>query len=330
MDKRTRVKNAMDCKSVDYAPVGFWVHFFDKGVFGETCIKAHLDYYDALDLDFVKVMSDGYFGFPNGVRVETVDDLRRIRPIDADNPWITEQVERAKAIVDKLGDKMMVFFNIFNPFSSLKYGFTEDLLKSDEIIMKLVRENKNEVKRALDIVVAGNALLCDLLINEAGCDGIYYCVQNAETDRFTREEYDDIVGYAERNLLEHINRYSEYNIMHCCGFMGKQNRVEVWRDYPIKCVNWATAVEGISLRDGRYMFGNRAVLGGFDTHWGMESAEEQRGILYHGTKEELQKYTRELIIDTGKLGLMVGGDCTMDFRIDYDRIRWILEAARSV
>ncbi|MDR1299211.1 MAG: hypothetical protein LBJ84_03030, partial [Oscillospiraceae bacterium] len=186
MDKRTRVKSAMDCLPVDHAPVGFWVHFFDKGIFGDACVKAHLDYYNALDLDFVKVMSDGYFGFPNGLKIESVDDLYRMKPIEADHPWITDQVERAAAIVDKLGGERMIFFNIFNPFSSLKYGFTEDLIHCDEIIMQFVREDKNAVKRALDIVVAGNALLCELLVKKAGCDGIYYCVQNAETDRFTK------------------------------------------------------------------------------------------------------------------------------------------------
>ena len=35
--------------------------------------------------------------------------------------------------------------------------------------------------------------LVKALIQEAGCDGIYYCVQNAETFRFTSEEYHKFV-----------------------------------------------------------------------------------------------------------------------------------------
>jgi uroporphyrinogen decarboxylase len=330
MDKRTRVLNALNKRPVDHVPVGFWVHFFDKGVFGDTCIQAHIDYYNSLDLDFVKVMSDGYFGFPIDGEVSTVEDLKKVRPIDASHPWIREQLDRAKAVVAALGKDRCVFFNLFNPFSSLKYGFTEDLLESDNIIMRLLKEDKNAVLRALDVAAAGNALLAELLITEAGCDGIYYCVQNAETDRFTEAEYREIVGPGELYVLEHINRFSENTLLHCCGFMGKANRVSLWFDYPVKCANWATAVENIPLHEGRYLYRGKAVLGGFDTHWGMQSADEQRGILYHGTKEDLQAYTKNLIADTGKLGLLIGGDCTMDFRIDYDRIRWIIEAARSV
>jgi len=331
MNKRERVLNALNRQPVDHAPVGFWVHFFDKGVIGEPCIQAHKDYYNALDLDLIKVMSDGYFGYPtDGLDVKTADDLLKIKRIGADHPWIRAQVERAKAVVDTFGKERCVFGNVFNPFSTLKYGFTEDLAHCDDLVMVYARENKNELKKALDIVAEGCALLGELLITEAGCDGIYYCVQNAETDRFTAAEYRDIIGPSELYVLEHINRYSENNIMHCCGFMGKKNRLELWYDYPVKCVNWATAVDNLELQDGRYLYHNKAVMGGYDTHWGMESADEQRGILYHGSKEELQKYTRDLIINTGKLGLVLGGDCTMDFRIDYERIKWILEAARSL
>ena len=48
------------------------------------------------------------------------------------------------------------------------------------------------------------------------------------------------------------------------------------------------------------------------------------------TKEELQAYTRQLILNHGKLGLMLGGDCTLDSHIDHERIRWVVEAARSL
>jgi uroporphyrinogen decarboxylase len=43
----------------------------------------------------------------------------------------------------------------------------------------------------------------------------------------------------------------------------------------------------------------------------------------------LQSYTRELILNAGKLGLLLGGDCTTDHRIDPQRLNWIIEAARE-
>ena len=330
MDKRTRVLNALNKRPVDHVPVGFWIHFFDAGVYGEDCIQAHRDYYNNLDLDFIKVMSDGYFGFPVDGEIRTVEDLKKVKRIDESNPWIQDQLARARAIVKDFGKERCIFFNMFTPFSSLKNGLGVDYTEIDTIMMNLAKNHKNELKEALDIVAEGNALLGKLLITEVGCDGIYYCVSNAEMDRFTEEEYKDIIGPSELYVLEHINRYSENNIMHCCGFMGCENRVNLWFEYPVKCVNWATHVENINLNEGRYLFKNKAVLGGFDTHWGMESTEEQRGILYHGSKEELQKYAIDLVLNSGRIGTLIGGDCTMDHRMDLERVKWIIEAVRSV
>ena len=84
---------------------------------------------------------------------------------------------------------------------------------------------------------------------------------------------------------------------------------------------------GLSLDAGRYFIGGRTSLGGFETHW---DEHTQQGILYTGTKEELQKYTIDLILNHGKIGLMLGGDCTIDAKLDWERIRWIIEAARSI
>ena len=64
MDKRTRVLNAMNKKEVDHVPVGFWFHFSGEEAAGDACVQAHLNYYRETDLDFLKVMCDGYFAWP--------------------------------------------------------------------------------------------------------------------------------------------------------------------------------------------------------------------------------------------------------------------------
>lgn len=37
-----------------------------------------------------------------------------------------------------------------------------------------------------------------------------------------------------------------------------------------------------------------------------------------------------MILNHGKIGLMLGGDCTIDAKLDWERIRWVVEAARSI
>ena len=46
----------------------------------------------------------------------------------------------------------------------------------------------------LDVIAQDNATLAELLITEAGCDGVYYCVQGGEVDRFTAQGSNDTTG----------------------------------------------------------------------------------------------------------------------------------------
>ncbi len=90
MDKRTRVLAAMNGEKVDHVPVGFWFHFGGDEAIGEACVNAHLKYYRETDLDFVKIMCDGYFPFPLPL-IRKAEDWNRVKPLEADDPFITEK-----------------------------------------------------------------------------------------------------------------------------------------------------------------------------------------------------------------------------------------------
>ncbi|MBR3564449.1 MAG: hypothetical protein IKN92_06645 [Clostridia bacterium] len=324
MDKRTRVLNAMDKLPVDHVPVGFWFHFDGEETKGEECVQAHLRYYRETDLDFLKIMNDGYSSYPLPDTVKTAKDLWDLKPLGKDHPWIKDQVWRAKRIVEEIGQERCVFYNVFAPFSFIRNG------KRNALIMDFLREDKLAVMHAIDIVAEDAALLSQLLIQEAGCDGIYYCVQGGEKDRFTIEEYKEIVAPSDLYVLEHANRYSDYNIMHCCGWAGAKNNIELWQDYPVKCVNWAVFVEELPLPEGRAFFGDKAILGGFETLHLDASLGKYKGIMYSGQKKEIEDFTRDTILTSGKRGLMLGGDCTIATWLDHDRIKWIVDIARSL
>ena len=324
MDKRTRVLNAMDKLPVDHVPVGFWFHFDGEETKGEECVQAHLRYYRETDLDFLKIMNDGYSSYPLPDTVKTAKDLWDLKPLGKEHPWIKDQVWRAKRIVEEIGQERCVFYNVFAPFSFIRNG------KRNALIMDFLREDKLAVMHAIDIVAEDAALLSQLLIQEAGCDGIYYCVQGGEKDRFTIEEYKEIVAPSDLYVLEHANRYSDYNIMHCCGWAGAKNNIELWQDYPVKCVNWAVFVEELPLPEGRAFFGDKAILGGFETLHLDASLGKYKGIMYSGQKKEIEDFTRDTILTFGKRGLLLGGDCTIATWLDHERIKWIVDVARSI
>ncbi|MDD3336410.1 MAG: uroporphyrinogen decarboxylase family protein [Eubacteriales bacterium] len=321
MDKRTRVLNALQKKTVDHVPVGFWYHFSGENAMGDPCVQAHVDYYESTDLDFIKIMCDGYFPYPVPKTIQKASDWYQLQPLGKDHPFIREQVERAAKIVALKGKEMCVFYNVFAPFSSLRFGV------DDETIMRHLKEDRLAVMHALDVIAQDNALLSQLLITEAGCDGVYYCVQGGEYGRMSMEEYQSTIKPSDLYVLEHANRYSQYNIMHCCGWSGQKNQLALWKDYPCRAINWAVHVEGLSLEEGREFFGNKTELGGFETLW---NGSFHQGIIYTGGKEEILEYTRNMILNHGKTGLMLGGDCTLDASVDHERIRWVVQAARSV
>ena len=322
MDKRTRVFNAMDKRPVDHVPVGFWYHFGGEQAKGEACVQAHIDYIRDTDIDLLKIMSDSYFNYPIPEEIRTAEDWYKLTPLGKDHPFIQEQVWRAKRLVEELGKEMPIFYNVFAPFSSLRFG------AGDERVMKDLREDPLAVMHALDVVAEDNAALVELLIEEAGVDGVYYCVQGGELERMTEEEYKKWIRPSDLYVLEHANRFSDYNIMHCCGWAGIKNRLSLWKDYPVKCVNWAVYVEGLFLPEGRMFYGDKCCLGGFESLH--HDGETHEGILHRGTEEEVRQFTRDTIMRFGKRGLILGADCTVNEHIDHERIRWVVSEARSI
>ena len=319
MDKRERVLACMNHLTVDRPPVAFWFHFSDEQKMGAACVQAHLDYYNHVDVDLAKIMCDGYFDYPNPLAqsVQKASDWYHLKPLGKNHPFLREQVDRAKAVKDGLKDDMCVFYNVLAPFSSIRYG------TSDELVMAHLREDPQAVAYALGIIAEDNSTLCELLMTEAGCDGIYYCVQGGEKDRMTGETYRAYITPSDKAVLSHANKFSPYNILHCCGWAGIPNRLENWQDYPAKVINWAVFIEEMDLVRGRAFFGGKTVLGGCDNR--------KTGVLYTGSKAEVQSFVRKLVSSFDQdTGYMIGADCTLPADIDKKRIQWVIEAVNSL
>ena len=315
MNKRERVIAALEGRETDRVPVGFWYHFPEEKQKGQACIDAHIEFYKNTNQDFIKIMCDGYFGYPNEtlMNMKSVSDLYNMKPLGKDHPFIREQVERAKAIVDAVGNECCVFYNVFCPLSYFRLQLDWDKM------MECIKEDKEAVKYACSVIAQDAIALTNALIGEAGCDGIYYCVQNAELFRFTAEEYRDIVEPYDLKVLDFANSISRYNILHCCGWSGDRNRVEVWKNYRAAAVNWAVYVENMTLTEGKKFFNNaNCVLGGFDNR--------KEGVLYSGTMDEIKKETKRLTEENGKTGFIIGADCTLSNDIDLERIKCVIDA----
>jgi uroporphyrinogen decarboxylase len=319
MSKRDRIINAFNNQPVDRVPVGFWFHFLqheeflqglEKPELIEQNIAAHKKFIEATDPDFVKIMSDGYFLYPSDVykNLNKAADLRNFKPLGKDHPWIQGQVRLAKAVVSLLDDTS-AFYNVFSPATFLRFAIT------NEKFIEYVRQDADAVAYALAVIAQDIADLSELVIKEAGTEGIYLSVQNPEGGELTYDEYRQFITPSEKFVLARANEASPNNILHCCGYDGNKNNLAVWQDYDAKAINWAVTIENLDLAEGKKFFGGKAVIGGFDNR--------PNKLLHVGSKEAIEAFTEDIITKAGKVGIIIGADCTVPSDIELKRLQWV-------
>lgn len=324
MSKRDFVFAAFDNKPVERVPVGFWFHFVPEGLGNPSAVHieknlvGHRAYYEDFQPDFLKLMSDGYFGYPNQgiLTLESADDLNRIQAVHP-TEWIDAQVKLVKELTGLYGKEVATFYNIFAPatYLSLLLGNNPNGLTINDLLV----QNPEGLTHALNEIAVDISELSRRVITEGGADGIYLSVRNIPGAHQTRQEYLDTIAPSELAVLNAANQVSEYNLLHICGYEHTRNDLTFYQDYPAKVINWAVVVEGVSLKEGKKLFGGKAVIGGF--------GQTRKDILYTGTKEEITAYTNQLLDDAGTTGVILGADCTIPNDTPYTHLQWVRDAA---
>ena len=327
--KREWVLKAFKNETVDKVPVGFWYHFttdeersdgFNPEIFNKN-IAGHKKFLADVNPDFVKIMSDGFFTYPNEqIRegITSIKELEGITSIGENHPWIEKQIELAKKIRDDFPEDIASFYNIFAPATYLKWHLAGKGGNGDTIIENFIKEDAELTKQVLDVIAFDIGVLTKRLIEEAGVDGIYLSVQNLQDSRLSHGEYDHVIKPSELHILHRAISAGGTNILHICGYEGATNDISYYTDYPADVINWAIELEGLSLAKGRQLFGGKTVLGGFNN--------TESGLLYKDSKEAIQARVRELLNETGHQGVVIGADCTVPSDIASERIAWVKEA----
>lgn len=323
-DKRQLVFDAFDNKKTERVPVGFWFHFAPENLFDdrpeiiEKNVEGHFRFYDAFKPDFVKLMSDGYFRYPNPTlaKVETAADLLKAESGKVD-AWIDAQTALVKRLTDRFGSEVATFYNIFAPVTVLSFVLEE--AGSDLTLAKLIKENPEELAYALNVIKKDLSQLAVKLITEGKADGIYLSTRNIQDKAVTKEEYLTYITPSEQGVLNAANAVSDYNLLHICGYEGARNDLSIYQDYDVKVINWAVVVEHVSLTEGKKLFGGRAVIGGF--------GNTKNDVLYKGSQSEVEAYTKKLLDEAGTTGIILGADCTIPSDTPLERLEWVRKAA---
>lgn len=331
---RETVLKALHNETVDQIPASFWRHFADNEFTNAattpsvltTNLNGHRDYYQAVDVDFAKTMLDGYFPYPfHGVNdPKSITDLHNLRPIEDNDPWLTGQVALAEKQKQLAGDRP-TFVTMFSPLFLLKWAliehYQEPLLLADKRFADMYEEDPQLVLHVLKVISDDQKKVAKALMT-TDIDGIYYSTQEIQDERTSNPQFfEEVMEPIDIDVQNTINAVSPLNILHICGFDGADNHLDWFVNYPLQVINWATETDGYSLAASKKLFGDRPVMGGLDN--------STKGILYSGTKQQIQDKVHALISEAGNQGVLLGADCTVPRDIDYDHLRWAIEAAHN-
>ena len=318
MTKRERVIAAFQGKETDHVPVCMWKHV-PEAFWGDDdkFAECQADFLKSTDVDFMKLSGDKFFGWPSPVleNITSAEELYNIKPLGADHPYLRGQIERTKKVIKALNGECVSLYLIFAPISYLRLQIGYPMM------MKLIRENPEAMKYACNVIAEDVKLLVKGIIEEAGADGIFYSVQNAEVDRFTEEEYRDWITPSDKAVLDYANTLSSMNAIHLCAWEEIPNRLSVWADYKAPVISWSRYIDIMDIQEAKKTFGC-TVWGGFDNR--------SNTLLYTGTREEIEAEVRSLIEQGGKSGYILGADCSIHDELSEERIRWVVEAARKI
>lgn len=332
MENRKQViEQAFANEIPERVPAVFWYHFTD---FSEHCrglsnpeiiqrvIDGHKRMYDELKPDFLKIMSDGFFGHPSMIDQEfnQASDLKKIKSLGPNQPWIDKQIAMVNELIDYTNHEVPIFYSVFSPLSAIRLHFFEDENDSEKFT-RLFFEDPEQMVSAAKEIEKDLLYLMDRLAKETHIDGIYYSVQEVQDSRADEEFHKKYVKNSDVSILESAHNHDLEILLHICGWGDFTNNLELYTDYPCDIVNWATHTERISLKEGKKLFGDKPVVGGFDNNPGT--------LLYEGSDEEIKAYVEELLRDSGTKGVIIGADCTVDPGIDHKRLQFVREVAKD-
>ena len=79
MDRKERLQATLNGEKHSGIISGFWYHFSQDAMYGEKAVQAHIDFYNAVNPDVLKVMNEHMFQIRE--KIEKPEDWRKVTRI---------------------------------------------------------------------------------------------------------------------------------------------------------------------------------------------------------------------------------------------------------
>lgn len=251
--KIERVRAALAGGRADRPPFTIWYHFGLQHAPAERTAQAHLELFEAYDLDWLKLMNDYSYPMPPGVEtLEDPRDLERVEPLDPAATPMAEQLRVVELVARALRGRALFVDTLFDAWNTLRRNVVKDAMG------RFMREAPAALERALAAV--NQTLIRHARASlERGAAGIFLSVPAAE-EFVSREEYERFMRPHDLALLEAVRGLGECHVLHVHGTRLHFDRT---LDHPVHALSWADRAAGPSLAEARRRT-RLALVGGID------------------------------------------------------------------
>ncbi|MBI3457565.1 MAG: hypothetical protein HY002_17435 [Candidatus Rokubacteria bacterium] len=308
MTRIERLRAALAGKPVDRPPFTIWYHFGLQHAPAERTAQAHLEFFDAYHLDWLKVMNDYSYPMPDGLEtLGQARDLARLTPFDVTRGPLGEQLKVIEILAPALRGRGLFVDTVFNAWNTLRRNVVKNAIGA------LMRDHPTELRAALS-VVTDNLTRYALASLERGAAGIFLAVPATE-ESLTADQYARFMRPFDLALLEALRDRGECHILHAHGARLYFDRL---LDYPVHAISWADRAGGPSLAEARRRT-SLALVGGIDhTTFPDVSAEA------------IRDQVRTAVAEAGREKLLLAPGCAVATNSFPELIRVARDAASRV
>ncbi len=299
MTKKERVWAVLKGQTPDRIPTGFWKHFPQADFYGRAAVQAHLDFFERTQTDICKVMTE--YLYPCDYNIFAASDWSKLPSYGADAAFIQDQADIVREVARACPDApvLATIHGIGASASHALLGQQRYDMIGRYAELFHARTDPEAVAKAFHNIADTMSIMAREMIR-AGADGIYYAALGGASDGFTDAEHRELIAPLDRQVLNAAyDAGAKLVVLHMC-----KPRVNLQRfvDYPCDIVNWGIEESGVSMAQGRTIFKDKVLLGGFDYH---------HGPVVTGDYETLCRDMAALVQEAGKEKLIFGSDCTL-------------------
>lgn len=307
--KRDLMMQVLDMSSTPgYVPAGFFMHF---GVKGDAAIKAHLEYFRATGMDFVKIQFDE-LSLPPNDQIKSPKDWAKI-PILPEK-WFEPALYLLKNLVKEVKSEALIIQTLYSPYQMAKQAVPR------ETLIEHVKQDAESVCRGMENITL-SILHFVQAATRLGVDGFYTCTQGGETNHISDLPlfYKSIKNY-DMILYKEVSQLVPYNILHICDYEGDYNDFTLrFQDYPGQVINVPLEADKkpLSLTQAAAIF-KRPVMGGLDRH----------GVLSTGSPDEVKKATTD-VLKNAPSNIILSANCTVDKKVPIENLKAAIKTAHE-